>query len=299
MVEVLGINMASRKAEYRQAGKKEKTLRNIWDWVHAHAPDTLEFDNSVAKKISGEENFANQFDVTKIDTTAKLPPFLRRDKADAFIVHLGDGRHRFVGPISKGYQTLPQTVEEKNWDYVAGILNGKDDSEAGVLSLAFNNGVMQHFLFGNRDAPVMIHLPRRTRVGTKGNTFDYRIGDTVVHARNLQIEMDFLLQSVPRSDAPDIIGVAEAKRVKKPTDLKDFAITQLYLPFRRLLDLVPDRSTKNVRCAFVLGYKDEEGNERIRLFEYKFAVKERMDSIEPVKDDKGREKAREYVLRKT
>jgi hypothetical protein len=297
-VEVLGVTMAPRHAGDTRTRKKKNTLLRIWEWVRARAPITLEFDNDLVKRISGEEDFSNQFDVTKVDTTAKLPPFFREN--DVFMVHVGDGKHRFVRPIQKGYFPLPMDVgAPKDWPYKPGILNGRDESEAGVLSLAFNNQVIQDFLFDNPREPVMIHLPRRTRVGTKGNTFDYRIGDTMVHAKNLQIEMDFLLQSFPRKKDLGIVGVAEAKRVKKPSDMPDFAITQLFLPFRRLLDLVPDRSPENVKCAFVLGYKDEEGNERIRLFEFKFTDQTRLDSIEPVKDERGRAKAREYILRKT
>jgi hypothetical protein len=283
-----------------KTGKKEETLRRLWEWVKEHDPVHLEFDNDLVKRISGEEDFSNQFDVTKVDTTKKLPSFLLEPEVDAFMVHVGDGRHRFVRPIRRGYYPLASNVGQPvEWHYKPGILNGKDDSEAGVLSLAFNNQVIQDFLFDNPREPVMIHLPRRTRVGTKGSAFEYRIGEgssaTHVKAVNLQIEMDFLLQSYPPRN---LVGVAEAKRVGSPRDLPDFAITQLFLPFRRLLDLVPERSPDQVRCVFVVGYADQSGNQRIRLFEFKFSDPGRLDSIEPVRDGERKPKAKEYVLQK-
>ncbi|EQD45861.1 hypothetical protein B1B_12862 [mine drainage metagenome] len=274
--------------------KKRETLRRIWEWVQEHDPEHLEFDNDLVKRISGEEDFSNQFDVTKVDTSKRLPDIFHEN--DVFMVHVGGGRHRFVRPIRLGYYPLPKSYGEPvEWGYKPGILNGKDDSEAGVLSLAYNNQVIQDFLFDNPREPVMIHLPRRTRVGTKGVSFDYFIGDIEVRAENLQIEMDFLLQTYPPTN---LIAVAEAKRVVDPSDLPDFAITQVFLPFRRLLDLVPDRTPENVRCAFVVGFQDSEGNQRIRLSEYRFGDQRRLDSIEAVKDRHGAPKAKEYVLRK-
>lgn len=285
---------AAMNGQATRSKKKRETLRRIWEWVQEHDPVNLEFDNDLVKRISGEEDFSNQFDVTKVDTSKRLPDFFHEH--EVFMVHVGGGRHRFVRPIRLGYQPLPQNVGDPvEWAYKPGILNGKDDSEAGVLSLAYNNQVIQDFLFDNPREPVMIHLPRRTRVGTKGASFDYRIGTSTVRAENLQIEMDFLLQSYPPTN---LIAVAEAKRVEDPSDLPDFAITQLFLPFRRLLDLVPERTTENVRCAFVVGYTDRRGDQCIRLFEFRFNDPGRLDSIEQVKTPRGEPKAKEYVLRK-
>lgn len=52
------------------------------------------FNNDLVKKICKKHQFANPFDVTKLDNTSKLPPELL--KHDYFILHLGEGKHRFV-----------------------------------------------------------------------------------------------------------------------------------------------------------------------------------------------------------
>lgn len=258
----------------------------------------MTFDNQLVKEISGSEGFVNQFDAVKIDTSARLPQVLRKN--DVFVVNTGGGKHRFVRPIRRGYFPLdPIEDPPEIWPYKPGVLNGVGTSEAGALSIAFNNQVIQDFLFESRVEPVMVHLPRRTRV-----TFDYRIGDIPVSCNNLQIEMDFLLQGYPPRN---LAGFIEAKSIptrkkKNPgpafDKLPDFAIAQLYLPYRRVHDLFPSRSSLIIKCAFLVAFKTQDGGDGFRLYEFTFDDPNDLSSIRCLKKREYQLKRRETLAQR-
>jgi hypothetical protein len=244
--------------------KKHDTLLALWGWVKANAPDTLEFSNDQVKHISTEQGFSNQFDVTHVDTKEKLPRLFIDE--DVFLVNLGykPGRHKFVRGLDHAYCALPppkHLSDPSPWKYVPGLLDDIDDSEAGVLSLAFNRSIFADFLFDDRDRrDLQIHLPRRTKV-----SFDYTIGPTEVSVQSLQVEVDFLVQG------PGLVGLAEAKFVDDFNKMPDFGILQLYLPYRRLMDLFRDRGTPvSVRPVFALGYRGPRVGTGVRLYEFAF-----------------------------
>lgn len=258
----------------RRSGKKEETLLALWEWVKTHAPETLEFSNAEVKDLSGLSEFSNQFDVTHIDTQRKLPDLFRAE--DIFLVNLGyrPGRHRFVHGLEYAFCKLPPPEESSDpspWKYPPGYLDDIDDSEAGVLSLAFNKSIFADFLFRNpyrRDLEV--HLPRRTRV-----SFRYGIGPTTLTVENLQVEVDFLVQG------QDVVGLAEAKFVDSFDKMPDFNVLQLYLPYRRLAELMRDEGAAlRVRPLFALGYRVPGTGMGIRLYEFSF---EREDNAWPIK----------------
>jgi len=230
------------------------------------------------KEITGSK-LSNQFDVTKIDTSAKLPRELK--EKDLFIVHLGGGKHRFVPGIKNGYHKFESVPEGKihSWEYVPSVLDGTDKSEAGVLSLAFNQQIMQHFLFGDRTASLRIHLPRRTRDKAL-NSFKYNVAGTPVEVNNLQIETDFIVER--NGD----LAVGEAKYSPKVNFFpEDFAVAQVYLPYRRLLKLREEKKWKaSARCMFVVQYRPTIGQEAIRIYEYGFADSSDMATIKMIKN---------------
>lgn len=245
-------------------GEKTATLAGIYAYLVSKGNKTLTFNNKLVKEITGSK-LSNQFDVTKIDTSAKLPTELQRE--DLFIVHLGGGNHRFVKGIRHGYHEFEPVPEARvhHWEYMPSVLDGTDESEAGVLSLAFNQQIMQHFLFGDRTTPLRIHLPRRTR-NKALNSFRYNIGETVVEVNNLQVETDFIVEKNGR------LAVGEAKYSPKTGFFpKDFAVAQVYLPYRRLLKLRDQKRWETTaRCMFVVQYRPTEGQEAIRVYEYDF-----------------------------
>lgn len=249
-------------------------MASIHAYLISKGDQTLTFTNKLVKEVTGSK-LSNQFDVTKIDTSAKIPAELQRE--DLFIVHLGGGKHRFVKGIKHGYHEFEPVPEGKvhSWEYVPSILDKTDKSESGVLSLAFNQQIIQHFLFGDRTTSLRIHLPRRTRDKAL-NSFNYNIAGTAVEVNNLQIETDFIVEK--NGD----LALGEAKYSHKISFFpKDFAVAQVYLPYRRLLKLREHKKWKmSPRCMFVVQYRPTGDEEAIRIYEYAFTDSQDMASIE-------------------
>ena len=259
-------------------GEKKATLDAILAHLRSRGEKELVFSNRLVKEITGSR-LSNQFDVTKVDTSSKLPETLRRE--DLFIVHLGGGEHRFVKGIGHGYHLFEDVPPDRvrPWEYVPGLMDGTDKSEAGVLSLAFNQDVIQHFLFGDRKVQLKIQLPRRTRDKIL-NTFEYNVAKTTVSVNNLQIETDFIVER--NGD----IAIGEAKYSPKVGFFpEDFAVAQVYLPYRRLLKLRERKNwQKKARCMFLVHYKPKKTEEAIRIYEYDFDDWRDMASIKLVKN---------------
>jgi hypothetical protein len=265
----------------REKGAKKRTLMMVY--AHCEQTGNFRFNNALVKRLTGEE-LSNQFDTTKIDTSAMLPAELK--ERDLFIVHLGKGWHQFVRGIAHGYHALePVSADDvHDWDYVPGILDKTDDSEAGVLSLAFNQQILQHFLYGNRIVQLFINVPRRTR-GKDTNSFDYLIGDQTVTVSQLQIEMDFIVEKNGE------IALAEAKCAAGALP-RDFAVVQVYLPYKRLLKMLGHKlEAKKIRSMFFVQYTRPDGKDCIRVYEYTFADPQSMSSLRFVRNA-------EYVLNK-
>lgn len=256
---------------------KARVLSEIWNEIEQRGPP-FQFDNLMVKTKTGDQ-FRNQFDLTKIDRSERLPEKLRA--ADIFIVHLGGGRHQFVKGINLGYHVLEPPEREIPWKFKRTMLDDFDSGEAGVLSIVFNEQIAQDFLYDNPRAPVKIHLPGRTH-RSEENSFSYRVGQTEVTVKSLQIELDFILE-----DPHGEIAIAEAKRGELP---KDFGVAQIYLPYRKLLRVQERRGTQfHIRPLFVVHFTRTDGREAIRLYEYAFHDPFDMGSISHVK-------SAEYVL---
>jgi hypothetical protein len=250
-------------------GVKKRTLVLVYtDCVQR---GDFRFNNALVKKLTGDE-FSNQFDTTKIDRSEILPTELK--EKDLFIVHLGKGWHQFVKGIRLGYHELEQVPEGRirDWEYYPGILDDTDMSEASVLSTAFNQGILQQFLFGDRRVQAYINVPRRTR-GKDTNSFDYRIGEQLVRVEGLQIEMDFIIER------GNEITLVEAKSSVGELP-KDFAVGQVYLPYRRLIKVLEDKHKKaRVRSLFLVQYKRDDGRTAMRVYEYTFDDPQDMGSL--------------------
>jgi hypothetical protein len=270
-------------------GQKHDKLVEIWRAIKLNGPPFV-FDNLMVKTTTGVD-FGNQYDLTKLDTSAKLPAELRAD--DVFIVHLGGPRfrdparrvptrHRFVSPISVGYHRLePIQKVEDPWKYRRTILDNLDEGESGTISVVFNQGIIHDFLFEDRTIPgLRIHIPGRTRKKDE-NTFTYRVGSTEVSVEQLQIEMDFIVEK------NGTVAIAEAKRGDLP---EDFAVSQIYLPYRKLLKMKGRLGGSfEIRCLFLFQYTRPDRREGIRVYEYAFNDPEDMGSIALLKSC-------EYVL---
>ena len=240
-------------------------MTQILEYLRDHNVTPPIFDNKLVKQITGSD-FGNQFDLTKFPSSHLLPAALR--ERDCFPIHLGSGRHQIVGGIENGYHRFERIQDRKiiQWPYRRSALDGTDASEAGVLSIAFNQKILSHFIFGDRIANPRVHLPRRTK-----HSFSYRIADQEFKVTNLQIEQDLTIEE------GTTIALFEAKNDDQDK-MRDFAIYQLYHPYRHYLDMISDnrlRGIENIRSVYV----KKTGN-AIRLYEYRFSRNQEPTSIE-------------------
>ena len=72
--------------------KKNRIITKLYN--KCESCNNFVFTNSDVKQACDEVKFGNPFDVTKIDNIAKLPNILTKN--DAFIIHLGQGKHKFA-----------------------------------------------------------------------------------------------------------------------------------------------------------------------------------------------------------
>lgn len=83
----------------KKISRKAQVLEQILRELIKNKSKDLSFDNDLVKAISGT-TFKNQFDVTKLDNSSKLPPLLK--EMDYYVIHLGGGKHQFVKGIKNG-----------------------------------------------------------------------------------------------------------------------------------------------------------------------------------------------------
>lgn len=147
------------------------------------------FDNDLVKQVCKKFNFANPFDATKIDDTTKLPELLIDE--DCFILHLGEGSHKFVEGISNGFHIFEEIDENKifDWKYRKSILNEFDTSESNILSVASNQRIIHDFLYEDIVASPKVYNARRTKMN-----ISYNVGKERIDASNLQMEIDLTME---------------------------------------------------------------------------------------------------------
>ena len=98
--------------------KKAQVLEEIFKICKKQ--NNFVFDNAQLKKISTKKGFTNQFDVSKLDNTDKLPQLLKDE--NYFVVHLGKGQHQFVKGIEHGYHAF-EDIKNKNKKLSEAITN--------------------------------------------------------------------------------------------------------------------------------------------------------------------------------
>lgn len=180
------------------------------------------FHNEEVRAVCQQVGFGNPFDATKIDQRAGLPPELQ--EADYGIIHLGRGWHRFIRGIRHIYHDFEPIPDYEDWHYRPSLLNEYNTSEANILSVANNQRILHHFLFGldrefatvDIDKRPKTYFPHRTKM-----RLAYRYGAIDVSLDNIQIEIDLTIEY------QGTIGVFEAKN----GDHTSFAVYQLFHPF--------------------------------------------------------------------
>ena len=230
-----------------------------------------QFDNNTVKRICAQTGFANPFDVTKVDRLDVLPDVIRNK--GYCVVHLGKGRHCFMPAADIWYHKFEaiKPRETKEWDYKPSVLNHTDSSESNIISLVYNQKIIQKFLYGDITKNPKIYMSRRTKITTS-----YRAGTQRIDAEKLQVELDATFEHNGR------VTVIEAKNGFHD----NFAVYQIFLPF---LDYQSKNipGVKKVECCYLL--QDKPRN-IIRLYLYSFTDPEDIGSIQLIKKS-------EYLLK--
>jgi len=228
------------------------------------------FNNTLVKKICKKHDFGNPFDVTKLDDTSKFPQILLDD--DYFILHLGEGRHKFIKGIKKGFHIFEKVDKKKifDWKYRKSILNEFDTSESNILSVANNQRIIHDFLYKDIVANSKVYGARRTKMN-----LSYRVGKENILAQNLQMEIDLTME------LRGVITIFEGKN-GFPVN---FAVYQLFHPFKYYSKLRKDKklNVKRITCCYILR-KKERGSSILRLYNYSFKDKNNMSSIKLLKN---------------
>ena len=208
------------------------------------------FSNKDVKVVSAKVGFSNQYDVTKLDSTAKLPDMLAAD--DVFVVHLGRGMHKFVHGIDVGYHKFEAVSanDRFQWYYRPGILDNTNTSESNILSVGYNQRIIHDFLYRDITASPKAYGAHRTFI-----TFGYSIGDDVIQCNRLQLEIDLTTEFQGR------ITIFEAKNGEP----HDFNIFQLFHPYRYYVDKLDNLQADSIECCYLLRHDKE-----IRLYLYTF-----------------------------
>jgi hypothetical protein len=248
-------------------GKKRELLGELFE--HCKRVGNMEFDNSLVKQLAEKHAFGNPFDATKIDHSAKLPEALRA--ADHFLVHLGDGKHRFVKGIALGYHAFEPIYEDEviHWKYRKSLLNEFDTSESTILSVASNQRILHDFLYEDIVASPKVYNARKTIAD-----LTYWIGDQYIQAHRLQIEIDLT------AELHGHVTVFEGKNGFP----EDFAVYQIFHPFKYYTNLKDANRLpiREITGCYVL--RKQEGKTTIlRIYNYTFDDSHRLDSIRLLK----------------
>ncbi len=246
---------------------KREVIHTIFSKLKVDNPgkNVYFFNNEKVKELSGSE-FMNQFDATKFDSSHLLPESLRNE--EFFIVHLGKGNHAFVK--GKGYHDFEEVTDIKKWKITESVIDNISDSEAQSASTAYNEGIIQDFIFEDRNKKLKIHTARRSKTSYK-----FIVNNEELFTDGLQIELDGIFES------ENTIATVEVKNVEHD----DFEIRQLFNHLKYFEKLKQEKKIPNnyiIKTIFIVRIK-KGANNFFRLYEYKFNDNQRLNSIELVK----------------
>jgi len=244
-------------------GKKEQVLTEVFQ--KCQKANNYFFDTEILKKISEKYGLKNHFDVPKIDSKDKLPKILQKN--DYAITKLGSGKYSFIKGISNIYHDFEPIQAEIEWKYKKSLLNLYNTSESNILSIANNQRILHHFLFGKDTELDDIDILKRPKTyfphRTKTN-IAYNFGDAKrVELHNIQIEIDLTIE------LNGTVGVFEAKNGKSDS----FAVYQIYHPFLYYLKAKQDSDIsgklKKIICVYLVR-TENAGINYINLWAYNF-----------------------------
>ncbi len=245
-----------------RTNKKSLVIEELFD-ICVKCNDYV-FHNGLVKDISKKHGFGNPFDATKLDNKNKLSKKLIEN--DYAIIHLGSGRHKFIKGIDRVFHPFEPIQKEIDWEYKKSILNQYNSSESNILSVANNQRILHHFLFGKDtefdDVDVLkrpkTYFPHRTKT-----SFEYSFGKDKLELKNIQIEVDLTIEF------QGTIGVFEGKNGKPD----NFNVYQIYHPFLYYYNANQNTELKgkikNIYGVYVVREKGKL-NDTIKLWAYTF-----------------------------
>lgn len=243
--------------------KKRQLIAEVFKLCRAKGEYT--FDNALVKQVAAQIGFQNPFDATKMDDSGKLPASLHEQ--DYFVIHLGQGKHRFVKGIAHCFHPFEpiQDADIEPWTYQSSILNEYDSSESNVLSVGFNQRLIHKFLYADIVASPRMYLARRTKA-----SFSFRIAQERIHTNQVQMEIDCTTEYNGR------VTIFECKNGFP----KDFAVYQLYFPFLYYYQLKETNqlAIKDIDGCYLLREKTPT-IAKIRMYRYTFSDPYDMSSI--------------------
>jgi hypothetical protein len=247
------------KENKKGESKKDRVIEQLFK-ICSQRNDFV-FHNDLVKDVCKEIGFGNPFDVTKLDNKSKLPEILLEN--DCAIIHIGSGNHKFIKGIDKVYHNFEPVQKKIDWEYNKSLLNQYNTSESNILSVANNQRILHHFLFGKDtefdDVDILkrpkTYFPHRTKT-----SFEYCFGnDTKMELKNIQIEVDLTIEFQGN------IGVFEGKNGTPDS----FSIYQIYHPFLYYYNSELKDKIKAIYCVYVVREKGKE-NDTIKLWAYTF-----------------------------
>lgn len=253
--------------------RKHLVLSDLLEYCQKN--NNFTFDNDLVKKICEKYGISNQFDVTKLDSTDKLPQFFRDE--DMCLLHLGQGKHKFIKGINKLYHKFEPIQNSVKWEYKKSLLNQYNDSESNALSVANNQRILHDFLFGKDLEFENIDISKRPKTYFPHRTkadLEYYFENEKIIAEHQQIEIDLTIEF------NGTIGIFEAKNGNP----NNFNIYQIYHPF--LYYHISNLPIKEIICVYLVWQKDKQ---KIKLWAYTFNNPFQLDSIKFLK-------SKEYIL---
>ncbi len=247
----------------KRTNKKSQVIEDLLKICKKN--NNFTFHNDLVKELCKKNGFGNPFDVTKLDNKGKLPEILQ--KKDYAIVHLGSGYHCFVKGIDKFYHNFEPIQKTIDWKYKKSLLNQYNSSESNILSVANNQRILHHFLFGKDTELDDIDISKRPKTYFPHRTktsFEYNYGkNTKLEMKNIQIEVDLTIEF------QGTIGVFEGKNGKPDS----FSIYQIYHPFLYYHNANKQEELKgkikNIYCVYVVREKNDQ-YDIIKLWAYTF-----------------------------
>ena len=228
-------------------------------FAECRARGSYAFGKDEVRTIAQRLGFGNPFDATKIDHSDLLPDDVR--EAGYGVLRLGKGNFEFITPLHNLFHPMEKVPTEniKEIGYENSLLNNTDTSESSLLSLVYNQTIVSQFLYGKPNANPLLYFARHTNM-----PMNFKVGGREFSSKRLQMEMDMVLEHEGG------VTTFEAKN-KFP---QDFAITQLYNPYRYFYEKqqtdIP--GIKSINCCYVSRETNKDKTQQeVRFHLYDFA----------------------------